>query len=61
MLKNASRYDSYLQRVELVELEQQYERILDVMDWSEFPLFLDLMIANYQANGGNDELECRVT
>lgn len=56
MLKNASRYDSYLQRVELVELEQQYERILDVMDWSEFPPFLDLMVANYQINGGNDEL-----
>lgn len=61
MLKNASRYDSYLQRVELVELEQQYERILDVMDWSEFPLFLDLMLANYQSNGGNDELESRVS
>jgi hypothetical protein len=35
-------------------LEQQYERILDIMAWQEFPAFLDLAIANYQLNGGND-------
>ena len=56
MLKNVSQYDSYLQRVEFVELEQQYERILDVMVWQEFPAFLDLAISNYVHHGGNDEV-----
>jgi hypothetical protein len=61
VLKNVSQYDSYLQRVEFVELEQQYERILDIMVWHEFPAFLDLAVNNYVHQGGNDEVESKLS
>jgi hypothetical protein len=56
LLKNTSRYDSYLQRVEAVELEKSYERILDIMVWNELPPFLRLAIQNYKINGADEEI-----
>ncbi len=54
IIKNLSHYDNYLQRVESVELEKQYERGLDIMVWKEFTPFLDLVLENFLLNGGND-------
>jgi hypothetical protein len=56
-IKNTSRYDSYLQRVERVEVEKSYERLLDVTSWSDLIPLLDLLRMNHRLHGGNDDLE----
>jgi hypothetical protein len=56
-IKNTSRYDSYLQRVERVEIEKSYERILEVMTWSDLIPLLDLMLTNFSLHGSHEEIE----
>ena len=56
-IENTSRYDSYLQRVERIEIQKSYERLLETMVWADIIPLLDLVYLNYTIQGDNDDIE----